>query len=401
MKKLGLFYLAVRNIRRKAFRTVSIMLSVAAVAGTLFSATMVIYSVKRSIGVGAERLGADVLVVPAGAEEKARTALISGEPSTYYMPRTVLDKVAAVEGVDKVTPQVFIESSSFSCCYVANVLLVGFDPRTDFSVTSWMSDFSADRFGADDIITGNEIPAVKGRTMNFYGHAFNVFGTLAPTGMHYLDNSAFMTMDAAYLMAKESSKKAKKTVEVTPEQISTVLVKVKEGYAPQRVAIKINYAVEGVKAIASSEVISTVKEQLGRLFTYLFTIGGIVWGMALLLIGVVFSMIVNERQREIGLFRALGAKKSFMFRLLIMEATILTTAGGVIGVTLGGVLVFSFKNLITTNLKVPYLWPSAGFTALLLVGCVAVSLLTGILAALYPASLSARMEPYNAIRKGE
>jgi putative ABC transport system permease protein len=401
LKELSLSYLAVRNIKRKLFRTVSIIISVAVVSGTLFSATMVIYSVKRSIDVGTERLGADVLVVPASAEMKARSALISGEPSTFYMPRSVLGQVAKVEGVEKVTPQVFIESSQFSCCYVANVLLVGFDPATDFSVTSWLSDFSAGKFKDNDIIVGREIPTLKGRTLKFYGHEFNVVGVLAPTGMHYLDNSAFMTMNSAYTMAAESSKKAMKKLEVTPDQISTVLVKVKEGYTPQRVAVKINYAVDGVKAIASSEVISTVKEQLSRLFTYLITIGGIVWVMALLLIGVVFSMIVNERQREIGLFRALGAKKGFMFRLLIMEASLLTTTGGLIGVLCGWVLVFSFKNLITRELNVPYLWPPVSFTVALLVGCIVVSLVTGVLAALYPASISARMEPYNAIRKGE
>ena len=400
MKRLSLFYLALRNIRRKMFRTVSIVLSVSVVAGTLFSATIVIYSVKKSINVGTNRLGADILVVPASAETQARTALISGEPGTFYMDRSVLDKIRQVEGVEKATPQVYIESSSFSCCYVGNVLLIGFDPATDFSVTSWLADYGG-KFGSDDLIVGREIPTQKGRVMSFYGHQFNVVGTLAPTGMHYLDNSAFMTMDAAYKMAQESSKKALKPVEVTPQQISTVLVKDKEGYSPQRVAVKINHDVDGVKAIASNEVISTVKEQLSKLFTYLVTIGGIVWVMSLMLIGVVFSMIVNERQREIGLFRAMGATRGFMFRLLIMESTILTTAGGLMGVTAGGILVYSFKNLIVKQMNVPYLWPSAGFTAALLVGCVFMSVATGVLAALYPAVLSSRMEPYNAIRKGE
>lgn len=401
MKKLGLFYLAVRNIRRKMFRTASIILSVAVVAGTLFSATMVIYSVKQSIRVGTERLGADVLVVPEGAEDKARTALISGEPSTYYMSRSVLDEVREVDGVAAVTPQVFIESSQFSCCYVGNVLLVGFDPDTDFSVTSWLSDFSRKKFGDDDIIVGRELPTAEGRELIFYGHPFKVAGVLAQTGMTYLDNSAFMTMNSAYKMAAESSKVAKETLDVTPDQISTVLVKVADGYSPQRVAVKINYAVGGVKAIASNEVISTVKEHLSKLFTFLFAIGGIVWAMSLLLIAVVFSMIVNERQREIGLFRALGAKKGFMFRLIMTEASILTTLGGVIGVVCGGVVVISFKNLIMAKLNVPYLWPSNIFMLELSAGCILVALVTGILAALYPAVISARMEPYNAIRKGE
>jgi putative ABC transport system permease protein len=401
LSKLGLFYLAVRNIRRKVFRTASIMLSVAVVSGTLFSATMVIYSVKQSIRVGTERLGADVLVVPAEAEQKARTALITGTPSTYYMDRSVIDKVKAVEGVAAVTPQVFIKSSQFSCCYVGNVLLIGFDPATDFSVTSWMSNFSRKTFTDNDIIVGREIPTLEGRELIFYGHPFKVVGVLAQTGMSYLDNSAFMTMKAAYEMAAESGKKALKKVDVTPNEISTVLVKVADGYSPQRVAVRINFQVDGVKAIPSNEVIATVKEHLNKLFTFLFAIGGIIWVMALLLIGVVFSMIVNERQREIGLFRAIGAKKGFMFRLIMAEAALLTTIGGLIGVVGGGIMVISFKNLIMAKLNVPYLWPSNVFIGELLIGCILMALVTGVLAALYPAAISARMEPYNAIRKGE
>ena len=400
-RKLSLFYLANRNILRKLFRTVAIVVSVAVVAGTLFSATIVIYSVKRSIRMGTERLGADILVVPATAEEKARTALISGEPSTFYMDRSVIDKVAHVEGVDKVSPQVFIESSQFSCCYVGNVLLIGFDPKTDFSITSWLPDFSRDKFKDDEIIVGHEIPTMPGRALNFYGQEFNVAGMLDSTGMHYLDNSAFMTMNSAYKMAEESSKKAMKKLDVTPNMISTVLVKVADGFTPSRVAIKINYAVDGVKAISSSEVISTVKENLSSVFVYLIAITAIFWVTALLFVAVVFSMIVNERQREIGLFRALGAKKGYMFRLLITEAAILTTIGGLIGVLGGGVFIYSFKNLITTKFQVAFLWPSTTFIALLMGGCILISLVTGILAALYPAALSARMEPYNAIRKGE
>jgi putative ABC transport system permease protein len=401
LKKLGLFHLAIRNIRRKLFRTVSIILSVAVVSGTLFSATLVIYSVKKSISVGTERLGADVLVVPAQAETKEREALVTGEPSAFYMPRKVLDQVKKVEGVDKATPQVYIKSAPLACCGVSDVLLIGFDPATDFSVTSWLSNFSGDKFTDDDIIVGRAVPTLPGRTIQFYGKEFNVVGTLAQTGMKYLDNSAFITLNAAYDMARESSKKALETVNVTPDMISTVLVKVKDGYTPQRVAVKINYAVDGVKAIASNEVISTVKEELSKLFTYLLTVGGIVWVMALLLIGVVFSMIVNERQREIGLLRAMGATRGFMFRLLVSEAAMLTATGGVLGVAGGGLLVFSFKNLLVKELSVPYLWPSPGLIVSLLVGCIVVSTITGIAAALYPASISSRMEPYEAIRKGE
>jgi len=59
MKRLGLLYLAAQNLRRKPFRSFVTIAIVGLAAGTLFSATLLIGSVQRSLEVGMERLGAD------------------------------------------------------------------------------------------------------------------------------------------------------------------------------------------------------------------------------------------------------------------------------------------------------------------------------------------------------
>jgi len=72
MKRLGLLYLAAQNLRRKPFRSFVTIAIVGLAAGTLFSATLLIGSVDRSLEVGMERLGADLLVVPEGYQESGR-----------------------------------------------------------------------------------------------------------------------------------------------------------------------------------------------------------------------------------------------------------------------------------------------------------------------------------------
>ncbi len=113
-------------------------------------------------------------------------------------------------------------------------------------------------------------------------------------------------------------------------------------------------------------------------------------------------MIVNERQREMGLLRSMGAKKSTVFfSLIIIEAVIISLLGGIIGVAAGLGVLSSLKESIMAAFKLPYIWPGNIFIVAAAVLTLVVSSVTGIIAALYPAFRGSRMEPYDAIRKGE
>ncbi len=224
---------------------------------------------------------------------------------------------------------------------------------------------------------------------------------MEPTGMKFFDRSVFMTMDAAYAMAEASATRAQQTITIERNKISAVLVQVQDGFTPDRIAIRIEHDVPGVKAIASDEVISTVRKQLAGLLKGILLISAVLWILALLMMAFAFSMIVNERQREFGLLRAMGAKKNHIFLLIITEALTVSVSGGVIGLITGSALLLTFKNLILHSLRLPYLLPPAAVLSELVLAAIIFSLITGLLASLLPASSASRMEPYEAIRKGE
>ena len=242
---------------------------------------------------------------------------------------------------------------------------------------------------------------IAGDSIPFFGTLFKVVGTMEPTGMKFFDQSVFMTMDAAYQMTENSRTKSMQPIFIEKDKISAVLVQVQEGFTPDRIAIRIEHDVDGVKAIASDEVISTVRKQLSGLLKGILLISAVLWVLALLMIGFAFYMIVNERQRELGLLRSMGAKKKHVFRLIISEAMIISTVGGVIGLVAGSAILATFKDLILHSLKLPYLLPSVAMLIELVAGAIIFSSLTGLLSSLVPAVLASRMEPYEAIRKGE
>ncbi len=401
MKKINLFKLAVNNLRRKLVRTILLLLVAAVVSGTLLGATIFIFGMQNALKIGTYRLGADILVVPAKNEEQARTALLAGKPTSFYMDRGVLDKIRQVEGVKLVSPQLFIEPSSFTCCYSVDVFLVAIDPATDFTVMPWLEKNVRNSLTGNQVVAGRSMPVMEGATIPFFGTSFKVVGTMAPTGMKFFDQSIFMTMDAAYRMAENSATQSPQPLHLDKSKISAVLVKTDGTLSPERVALRIMHALDDVKAIASDEVVNTVRRQLSGLLTGIVAVSAVLWAMCLFMIGFAFYMIVNERQRELGMLRAMGAKRRHVFRLIMLEAVLITLVGGLLGLALGFGLLFALSDTICNTLQLPYLMPSPLVVQELLAASLVFSVLTGLVSALLPAFLASRLEPYEAIRTGE
>jgi putative ABC transport system permease protein len=288
---------------------------------------------------------------------------------------------------------------SSQCC-TGHVQLVGYDPASDFVVSPWLKDNLQRTLTQNEVVIGSLILANKGEQVHFYGHDFDVAGVLDATGMG-VDESVFMSLDTAYLMAQESAQVAESPLDVKPGQISSVLVKMAEGINVDQLTQRIKTSVPGTTVITANELSRSVTDRISGFKRGFIAVDAIVWIMSLLTIAAIFSMIVNERQREIGLLRAMGSSRQFVFRLMLTEAVFLTAAGGIAGIFVGGAALFIFKAVITSSLGIPYLWPPILTFVKLMVITMLLAIVTGAAASLYPALSSSRLEPYAAIRRGE
>jgi putative ABC transport system permease protein len=114
-------------------------------------------------------------------------------------------------------------------------------------------------------------------------------------------------------------------------------------------------------------------------------------------IGIMNIMLVSvtERTREIGIRRALGAKQRHIILQFLIETTVISLTGGLIGITLGGGFAKALPWVVRHLSDQDY--PTA-IAAWSVVGSFVVSGLIGICFGLYPAFMAARMNPIEALR---
>jgi len=303
-----------------------------------------------------------------------------------------------VEGVEQAAPQTFIATLSASCCALPTQL-IAFNSTLDFTVRPWLDDELGRPLERDEIILGNQISGEIGESLVFFGHPFYVAGILEPTGTG-VDQSIFVQDTDALVMAKESFELSWEPILIKPGEISAILVKLSPGADADEVSARIEETVPGVSVISSNNLAKKIDAQLTSTVSSLYLMAGAVTIVSIPLIATVSSLVANERRREIGLLRMMGAKKSFVFQAILMEALLLALIGAIIGTVGSSLFIVIFKDLITTNLGIPFLWP--GLDTLLLqvwlVMLAAISL--GALSALYPAIVASRADPYDAIRSG-
>ncbi|MFC1936315.1 ABC transporter permease [Chloroflexota bacterium] len=376
-------------------------LSVAVASGSLFFATIILRGVQSSLAVGKARLGADLVVVPSGQEIAAQEAFITGSATSFTMKAEIEELVANVEGVELTSAQLYIQTLSNAKCCIGEFFLVGFEPDSDFTISPWLAtNIHGVELGDFDLIAGDRILLREGDNVTFFGTAFNVIGVLEKTGMG-IDRTIYVPMAGVRAMIADSEEKAEKALEIAPDEISAVLVKVEAGQDVLDVAERIEAEVSDVNVFTASHLNQAVGNQMRGVVGIVVSVTIVLWIMSLFMVGLVFSLIVNERQRELGLLRAMGAKQGLVFRLVISEAAVLTGLGGIAGLLFSGVILIAFSKLIQVRLGIPYLTPSILEIIGIEAGMILLSLLIGLLASLQPAYSSSRMEPYAAIRQGE
>lgn len=392
--------LAIHNLAGTSFRSWMVFLCAALLAGFGVSATIILRGANNSLELALERLGADIVVVPSGQETRLPSALLMGVPVHFWMPDTVVRDVASIPGVRATTPQLYLSTlRGATCCSLPEMFLIAYDPATDFTLRPWLEQNMEGGLALGEVVGGSfvYVPADQDKIL-VYGFGVDLKGNLEPTGTG-IDQSMFMTFETAREIARLSPDQALRALDIPPNSISSALVRVDMHADPHQVAREIQARVRGVASIEAANLFGEQRQHIIGLFRSVILLLALIWILAMALIAGAFAIATNERHREIGVMRALGARRTTVLGSLLWEGALLGLAGGLSGVLLATLVVFLFRSLIIDLMGVPFLLPALPGLLALAAGALALTLASVLAAALFPALRSSVQEPALAMRE--
>jgi putative ABC transport system permease protein len=388
---------ALRNLRRRPTRTFILATAIGLLVAVLVFALSFVRRVESSIRIASDRLGADLIVVPTGSRGAAEDVLLDNAVKTFYMDRAVEERVRAVKGVARVTSQTYLATMAGGCCDVPETIVVAFDPETDFVVSPWLPRQFAGRLEQGEALVGSEsafniqigLTQVDGK---LFGKVFRMRGVLEKTGTG-LDTAIFVDRRGADELARRSPARP------PAGSISVVFAKVDEGVDPARVAGLIEDTIIEADAVSRRDVGRTMLRAFGdvsRVFLVTFVLAAV---LAAFLAWAVFSGVANERIREVGLMRAIGAKQSHVVKLFLLEVVIVGALGSLLGVAAGTGLSLAVGRGLET---LKHASAGLGLADRLVIAALGLAAGTGIcvLGALSPARTTRKTEPL-VVLKGD
>ena len=401
MQEITIANLAWRNIQRRPFRSCCLIIIIMLFSATLFGGSVLMKNLSLGISGMANRLGADIMVVPYGYEKNLEVALLRGEPSSFYLKADLIDRIKVIKGVEAVSPQLFIASLSAGCC-TSKVQLIGFDQQSDFVIKPWLQTQLSQPLTDQQVVVGSKITSNVGDEIKFFNHPFKIAAKMDSTGMGF-DTSVFMTIPAAQSLMK-SANLIEGDTDHFVNYVSSIFVKVDPDYQPKDVVNQMmpKYAIDyNIDFVMTKGMLSNISKWLNGFSTIVYSLSAIFWLLAIIVIFVIFSSSLNERKREISLLRILGASRSDLVKMLLRESLIISALGGIAGIVIAGVLIYAFSLLICQSIGLPCVNISItdGLIYALLVFLL--TLIIGPLSSIYSALSLTKFDTYQTLREGE
>jgi putative ABC transport system permease protein len=380
--------LATRGLRARpvqsALAALGIAIAVAALVAVLGIAASASATLQAELGAQS-----NLLTVAAGQTFSGVPAPL---PATAEAMIAAIPPVREVTAVANLTSATVRRSAAIPAINTGGITVMAARPTLVHTLSATMLrgrflDPVADRY--PEVVLGFQaaqnlgIAALTSTTQVYLGgRYFAVTGILAPVPIApEIDESALVTFPLARSLLGLGSGPTRIYLRTDPDQVpdvASVLPFTASPAQPEAVAVRRPSDILAARVAARTAFV--------RLFLALGSVALVVSG-----VGIANIMVISvlERRSEIGLRRAVGARRRHVAAQFLLEATALAAIGGVLGIGLGCVATAVADHAGSDPFVIPFYVPVAGLAAALAIGAAA---------GLYPALRAARLAPAAALR---
>jgi len=398
--------LALRTLRRNPLRSLFMLLGVAVGIASLIAMASVGEATRRETLQQFKRMVGTfdrISVQPGSARTRGMPSLTSVEPTLRFEDADAI--AAEIPNVRRVSR----EQSAFD---------IDVQARERTATTSiwgisaeWMEirgdDVTVGRgISPEDVVTLARVAVIGedlrrqlfpdedpiGKIIRIAEVPFTVQGVLVPRGAGpggaSLDNLLLLPVSTASKRLFSRDYLTTITVQLQdPEQYEravaaiTALLRERHGIVPP---VEDNFTVSNPRA--AMEQVEAVDTTLSAVLIGVAVIATLIGGVVIMSLMLI---AVSERRREIGVRRALGATRTDVLRQFLVEAALISTLGGIVGVILG--VAVAVVAAFQQQLPPAFLWGAMG-------GAVALATVVGLVFGLQPAWRAAQVDPIQALR---
>jgi putative ABC transport system permease protein len=249
----------------------------------------------------------------------------------------------------------------------------------------------------DDFATRNKFTKnLKVRDkISIEGTPFEIVGKLKRKGNPQQDSTMLTT------------EKSLKSALGVDDEVDIVVARVSKGLEPSKVADDVEKAMRNDRNLEEAKEdfsVETAEQTIGNVNNILAVVQGVLIGIAAISllvggIGIMNTMYTSvlERTREIGIMKAVGARRKDIALLFLIESGMLGLAGGLIGIILGLSLSKLVEIVATAQLGTGLL--QANISLGLIFGALLFSFVLGSLSGITPAIQASKLKPVEALRK--
>lgn len=411
------FLLALKNLRRRVVRTGLTIAGVALAVTVAVSLGGFMLGYRNAIDKSIDMLGFQVMIMAKGCPYEAATMMLKGGTGLLYLPSDTYEKVKGDPEIESITP-IFVGvaqkqgsgirddagGTNFSIIsgievpsYKVMKPWIAFKKGPGYDGGRWFSPGSR-----DEVVLGFEAAEYEQRKAGdtFYAsitpagkpdavmHEFKVVGVLDRTGTQD-DGTVFMPID----VAREYFGR--------PEQLTILGIKLKEFNSFRMREFETRWLkLPEVQVVGLQQVKNTLVSLVATAQTMIAAVAAI--AVIVALIGVINTILMSvyERTSEIGIMKALGARRGSIFELIWLETVMICLAGGVTG----SVLAIVGSGLVEKAIKAMADLGVSGsivqITPAVIGYAVLGAIVLGFFGGLYPAWRASSMRPVEAISRG-
>jgi putative ABC transport system permease protein len=279
-----------------------------------------------------------------------------------------------------VAPKLFINTKIEG----ASVMVVGIDPGEEAKIKTWWKIREGEYLQKDnEALVGSvaaELLAISpGKKISINDSELTVTGIIDETGSND-DYQVFVPIDT---LQKAFNKEG---------LVNSIDIRALCNACPvEIIADALNKDIPGIRAVAVKQVAASEMGMLEKINRFMMALAGITLIVGLFAVVNTMMSSVNERIKDIGIMRAVGASRNQIVKIFIYEAIIIGIIGGILGYIVGTLLAYVIGPLLLEGTAVTYV-PQYFPVAL------ALAIFVAVVATVYPAFRATRIRVADSFR---